>query len=251
MHRPCYWINLEKSSSRRSRMESEFKQAGVTNHSRIAAVCPPMLHDYTVKIPSNLRKDHITPEEYCCTLSHIQAIFAAWQAGDDAALILEDDVRIIRWPGTMWDEIISSAPEGWQILHMLPLGDLAVSLLEDKKTPLWVPWRSGLWGTAAYIINRQGMQQVLSTYVPNYQNLSTITQVDFSRMSTKESRSRCVADWVLFVAAVTWSCTDVFFSEMGDDSTIKQGDLPMHQPTLQAIREVQTRNLWKLNKKSQ
>ena len=229
-------------------MESEFQQARVINHCRIAAVSPSMLHDYTIKIPSNLHEEHITSEEYCCTLSHIQAIFAAWLAGDDSALVLEDDVRIIRWPGEIWDEILSSAPKDWQVLHMLPLGDDAVRLLEDKKTPLWTRWRSGLWGAAAYIISRVGMEQVLTKYVPNYQQLSVVRHVDFTQICTDDKRCRCVADWVIYVAAVTWTCTDVFFSEMGDDSTIKQDDLPMHQPTLRAIREVETKGLWKFNK---
>lgn len=229
-------------------MLQEFEKAGNPNHRRIAAVCPPMLKDYVIDLPSNLHKEHVTPEEYCCTLSHLEAVYAAWRAADDAALILEDDVRIIRWPGDMWDTIISSAPEDWQILHMLPIGDVAVGLLKDKKAPLWLPWRSGLWGTAAYIINQKGMEQVLKRYVPEYQNIPKLTHVDFSHLRIDDTRARCVADWVIYVAAVTWTCTDIFFSEMGDDSTIKEGDLLMHQQTLQVINQLERSKKWKLIK---
>lgn len=70
-------------------------------------------------------------------------------------------MRVLRSPVDAWPGIRKSlGGEPWDILQMLCFGDAAVGLLTCKDAPLWVPWRSGLWSTAAYIINQGGMRKV-------------------------------------------------------------------------------------------
>lgn len=198
------------------------------NATRITAVTPSQLQDYSITLPPDVPLDHITPEEYCCTLSHLRAIRTAWFAGDEVALILEDDMRIIRYPDS---QLLETAPDGWEILQMMAMGDLAVQNMQ--KAEQWVPWCAGLWSTGAYIINRAGMIRVLDQYAPHKQQC----RIDFSAMCMANPRARAVADWALYVAANTFSNTDVFFTEDPGDSTIKQEDIPLHQHTLQAIED--------------
>lgn len=158
----------------------------------------------------------------------------------------------------VWQRIEASVPDtNWQILQLLSCGDKAVDLLMDKEGPLWVPWSSGMWSTGAYIISRTGMVKLLQTYAPGTLDTTQWTNVrlDFSKMllrdaftskNAKDRRARCVADWAIYVAVNTWTCTDVFINEAAEDSTIKPMELPLHAKSIQTIAEIAERRRFKL-----
>lgn len=231
-------------------MQKQFEAAGVDRHTRIRAVCPAELHLYDIVVPPHLPA--ISPSEYCCTLSHLKAIWTAYKAGADTALIMEDDVRIIRWPASpsAWKVISKSAPDDWRLLQMVSLGDIAMQLMSGS-SDIWVPWESGLWCTGAYFINREGMQEILSKYVPDQISASAwatddLVRVNFSTMKTDDARARCVADWALYVAATTYTCTDIFLTEIAEDSTLNSRELQCHRLTTDLVCKIASKNIFKL-----
>ncbi|KAL3132094.1 hypothetical protein ABBQ32_008704 [Trebouxia sp. C0010 RCD-2024] len=255
---PVYWINLDVSHKRRHRLVIELERSNITSHYRVPAVCPAELSLYDIKECSEAGP--IVPTEWCCTISHLKAIWTAWHDGHEVALILEDDVCVVRSPvqPEVWRCIEASVPdENWQILQLLSFGDKAVALMMDNEGPLWVPWSSGMWSTGAYIINRTGMVNMLQTYAPGTLDMISWTNVrlDFSQMQlrdtsmpqdAKDQRARCVADWAIYVAVNTWTCSDVFMSETAEDSTIKPVELPLHAKSVQTIAEIAKGNRYKL-----
>ena len=55
------------------------------------------------------------------TVSHLRAVAAAFDAGDETALILEDRTTNdfeMKWPGKSLDEYIASLPEDWKIVNL-------------------------------------------------------------------------------------------------------------------------------------
>ena len=77
-------------------------------------------------------------------------------------------MRIIRWPASKsaWRTVLESARDDWRLLQMVSLGDAAMKLLLEC-SDVWVPSEAGLWCTGAYFINRKGMHEILSKYVPD------------------------------------------------------------------------------------
>lgn len=68
-------------------------------------------------------------------------------------------MEILRMPT---DGLIAVAPPDWQILQLYSLGGLASHLYTASPVHLWEPWtlQKHLFNTGAYLINREGMQQV-------------------------------------------------------------------------------------------
>lgn len=234
-----YWINLVESRDRCNSMQQQFFAHGITNHQKVEAVSPISLGSYDILTPPD--SSPMTDKEYCCTISHLRAIWTAFSDGCQEALIMEDDMRIIRWPGkaAVWNDLKKTTSKKWEILQLFAMGSIATSLLSE--TSLWVPWRSGIWSTGAYVISKKGMQRILQKYVPqqvsrNTWPFSCHVQIDFRAIADIE-RVRCVADFALYVAVNTLTCTDVFFNETAEDSTIDEKDLACHRQSTKIIDE--------------
>ena len=55
------------------------------------------------------------------TVSHLRAVAAAFDAGDETALIFEDRVSNdfeLKWPGTSLDDYVASLPEDWKVVNL-------------------------------------------------------------------------------------------------------------------------------------
>lgn len=52
----------------------------------------------------------------------LQAVFEAYSAGEDLALIMEDDMHILRWPSPA---LMFTAPPGWDVLLLYMMGEEA------------------------------------------------------------------------------------------------------------------------------
>lgn len=214
---------------------------------RVPAIDPSILSQVHAVSPADV--PDISPKEWCCCISHLKAIWTAWSAGDQHALILEDDISIIRWPDfpAFW----SSLPreEDYHVLQLLAFGDKAIELMRDESSPVWVRWTPGIWSTGAYMINKRGARHILAKYAPQLlttQTWPTHLELDFTTMRAGDPRARVVSDWCLYVAGDAWTCTDVFFTETGDDSTIKPQELSLHAATIRCIKEVARRAVFKM-----
>jgi GR25 family glycosyltransferase involved in LPS biosynthesis len=143
------------------------------------------------------RSRQTSSTELGCSLSHLEAIAAAFRDGEELALILEDDALLSEQAFMMSNisslrSLVASAPYDWNVLKLhtvnmklqkticketaqafVPVSwprsaDETADPLLDKIHPWnhWAQW--GHWGTAAYVINRAGMEKALhATGYPN------------------------------------------------------------------------------------
>lgn len=84
MRRSGVFINLDRSADRRAAMQAQLQAAGIDWVQRLPAV-----NGAALQVPADCR---ITPAEYGCWLSHLQAIEAA--PADQAGFVFEDDVEL-------------------------------------------------------------------------------------------------------------------------------------------------------------
>lgn len=106
---PIYYINLAANTDRREYMERKLASVPTSSVTRVEAVDTDdvernladgklQLADGLTVLPSNNTDpgEHIAGayklSEYACTGSHLRAIKTAYDAGDQLALIIEDDV---------------------------------------------------------------------------------------------------------------------------------------------------------------
>ena len=192
---PTYYVNLDKSVDRRTRVERLFggftnlkRVAGVDGHSKRAVLdvlseehCPPS------ELPSSFDEANLGVRRGSgtylsrlgCSLSHIRAILQAHDDGQEYALILEDDATpdlIPTWSGSLSD-FVETLPEDWTIVQLSALS------YEDKLTDLYTQWqetrrnehapdlttlpkRAGslIWSAQAYLVSEAGMSQIAAKY---------------------------------------------------------------------------------------
>jgi len=168
---PIYYINLPGSSERQKFMENQFNKFKITNFKRINAVDGSQItfpmkyfktnHNYSingVKFWNNY-SEKINNKELACSLSHLLAIKTAYDDNLEHVIILEDDASlklVPYWP-LNFQQYIDRFPPNWQCVSLFN----QACYIEDD-LPQFIHIRDKLcWGAVAYIINRNGMKEVL------------------------------------------------------------------------------------------
>lgn len=218
---PIYYINLDSSEDRKKNLIKEFEKYNIKNYRRIAGITPSIINpkykkNFVASCP------HQNELEFACLLSHLKSIHTAFKNGHEIALIVEDDMRIHRLIN--FKKLLQTAPKDWEILQMYAFnGDMY-----RNENDLWVPHSINNWSSLAYIINREGMIKVLSSCFNNYKN-PNFEELDIN-WETFLKKQPCVADFLIYQIAKTYSCTDLFFTiPPNNDSTIHSDHLPTHQ----------------------
>jgi GR25 family glycosyltransferase involved in LPS biosynthesis len=163
-----YWINLDRSVERRNLMNEVFKDPlfdSMKTH-RISAIDgkDPKFETY-LKSLDNIKSDH-TILVYACMLSHVKAIQAFEQSGEELAMIFEDDVSLEMKP--YWkinlETCIQKAPKDWEIIQLFYFMDTKnlPTQLYTESTP-----EKNYTSALAYIINRKGAKRFLAELIPN------------------------------------------------------------------------------------
>lgn len=155
---PVYYINLDRSTKRNEFMKSQFQKLGI-NATRFSAVDG---NNITVKYFNSY--SGMTKYEVGCTLSHLQTIKQAYDAGHEIAMICEDDV----WLMTLslipdLDQVVSKAPSNWKIIqvqNMRPSRGEGLKFIKSFE-------KKYAFGAACYLINRRGMKQILDATFKN------------------------------------------------------------------------------------
>lgn len=165
---PIYYINLDRIKVRRDFMEEQVKKYGV-KMTRISAVDGLDL-DWESGMANEIPYENHYDKSYkmaelACTLSHLYTIKKSYDNGDEVALILEDDIDI--GLSALWDkslkELIKSVPTDWEMINLFYF-----DIDRKKYNDIFVPLELGKhWGTVAYVINRKGMEKVLTVYNNN------------------------------------------------------------------------------------
>jgi glycosyl transferase family 25 len=152
---PIYYINLDARPDRRDFMESQFAKLGLAAQ-RVSGTTPAELTPSQLERYCDPRRAYfLSPQQLCCTLSHVRAWQAMMDAGAERAVILEDDaVLSARLPA---------------FLSQLPAMAFDIVRLENSERPHLTSellgldvagigfrtFRSTGWGSAAYIITRE------------------------------------------------------------------------------------------------
>ena len=184
----AYYINVDPAGDRNQCFLQHYQglKQPVTRIAAWTAPAPnlvllPAQHGYRPRLTSST--------ELACSLSHLKAIAAAYRDGEELALILEDDALLSEQAFAMSNisglrSLVASAPDDWNVLKLHTVNFRLQTKICNETTQAFVPFswlRSanetaakhwgqwGHWGTAAYVINRAGMEKALhATGYPNH-----------------------------------------------------------------------------------
>ncbi|ARF08717.1 glycosyltransferase family 25 [Catovirus CTV1] len=173
---PIYWINLNDSTDRFNSSTSQLKN--YSNNLRIEAVdgrnTDLFEKNYSIKFKSN--KSNFTNSLIAVVCSHMKAIKKAYDNKLSEVCIFEDDFNLDLlnvYPHSLKD-IISKAPKGWQVIQLYYY-DVIVNKDGDNLTEANIKSysKNGLqllkpypcYSGTSYIINRSGMEKILTDIV--------------------------------------------------------------------------------------
>lgn len=160
VHYPVYYINMDRDNYRRDFIENQIKMYNINPAYRIRGVDVSNPNDMQIE----WEYPHTdTPHVRGCLASHIRAIQTAYNNGDSIALIIEDDIHfgLLGYIDFSLPDLVSVAPPDWQIisLHNLNCNGTYNPRLRFMYRGLHTSVHC--WSTAAYLINRSAMRQIL------------------------------------------------------------------------------------------
>jgi GR25 family glycosyltransferase involved in LPS biosynthesis len=158
---PIYYINLNRAEGRKNKLEKLFQINDITNFKRIEAIDGNDLDLNYYEQNYILPKRKLNIYEIACTFSHLKAIKTAFDDNVEYALIIEDDCNFdyIKYKTLPLQKLINYAPD-WECIQL--------SMINSKKNFEIVSNSSNILvklddaGATAYLINRRGMEKVLS-----------------------------------------------------------------------------------------
>jgi len=160
-----YWINLDRSTDRKAKMEQVFTDPIFSGKpiKRIEAV-----DGRTATLQDKIRMKHKrnTNLEYACLISHLDAIKTFSETEYENALIFEDDVTLEfkkYWKQSL-KSVIDGAPDDWEIIQLCYNTQRPLSneyTLNNYKNDQY----GGIACMAAYIINNNAAKKfIYDTY---------------------------------------------------------------------------------------
>jgi GR25 family glycosyltransferase involved in LPS biosynthesis len=156
-----YYINLERSTSRRTYMEDifsdpMFKDIQITRVEGVDGESERM-EDF-LDFYQCQKHPRMTNKEFSCTISHFRAIHEFAMTDDPVALILEDDVSTEFVP--FWKEnmatLMRNAPKDWECLQ---LSYILFDYYHKDKYEKW-EMHKNFCGTAAYLITNEAAKRL-------------------------------------------------------------------------------------------
>lgn len=156
-----YWINLDRSTDRKDRMNTLFKDPEFNNIpiQRFSAIDGKKDN---IDSMITVKEKKITKPEYGCLLSHLEIINEFSQTDYNVALILEDDITLDfkkYWTRNI-KEVIDNAPIDWEIIMLCYHSDNLPSNLYTRNN-------NNFWSTAAYIINNKSAKKIINEIYNN------------------------------------------------------------------------------------
>lgn len=164
-----FWINLKRSPERKTTMENLFKNHNIDRNTRIDAIDGKSV-DFLQFVINDLTAIKATRAEIGCTLSHLTAILTAYESNLSEAIILEDDARFTQesFALTMKSLKLINNPnlEILQLVWILGDQEHLLKKVFDayERGCLAIPHEQNIYCTAAYYINRKGMESILNKH---------------------------------------------------------------------------------------
>jgi hypothetical protein len=225
-----YWINLDRCTDRRRRMEQRLASRGLS-HVRISAVDG---RDPAATARA-LRSRAPTDTEGACIASHLRAIKAAFEGGEELALIMEDDITFEphdAWPAG-FRTIVAELPQPFSACSLCIAETPRALDALFRRPELIVPLgRRNYWSMGATLYHRRGMDAILRRYDRG------------DCFDIRDFRGRHDAYQLLLrslqpagpLPEPYVACIPLFLFE-GDDSEIHPHHLPEHRVALDYMRE--------------
>jgi GR25 family glycosyltransferase involved in LPS biosynthesis len=162
-----YWINLDRSTDRKQKMEEMFTDPIFLGKpiKRIEAVDGKTV---ILQDKIKMKNKRNTDLEYACLISHLNAIKTFSETEYDTALIFEDDVTLEFkqfWKKSL-KEIIENAPTDWEIIQLCYITSGSIQT-DYKLNNYKVNHYGNIASMAAYIINNTAAKRFINdTYDP-------------------------------------------------------------------------------------
>jgi hypothetical protein len=213
---PVYYINLDRDVQRNNEMIEQFSKYHITNPTRIQAIYGKGFNslkkgeDQGIKFTNTFK---LSAGELGCTLSHLCAIRKGYEDGHEFIVVMEDDAGLDLIPYWPFDlpVLIGNIKEDWNVIQMT-----CSTYSSFNNDNIITPWKSNYYGTAAYVINRKGMSNVLSQL---YINGVFVLDKQKNPKFTKKSG---VSDRLIYESAgKTFTLNKSLFFTLDVKSTIK------------------------------
>jgi len=155
-----YWINLDRSPDRKTRMlemftDDSFKEIPIKRFSAVDG------KNENIDEMMTIRKRKLTNPEYGCLLSHLEIINEFSKTDYPVAMLMEDDITLDfkkYWRKSI-RQVIDNAPKDWEIILLCYHSDIHPI---DEYTLN----ENNYWSTGAYIINNAAAKKLTSmTYI--------------------------------------------------------------------------------------
>lgn len=215
-----YYINLNRSTERRSHMEkifldSVFDEIPVVRINAYDGQTKKMDVYFDIDETSGTyNNDAINNKEYACTLSHLESIQRFSKSPYEIALILEDDITLEykKYWKTPIEQIMEDAPADWEIIQLC-----IITENNTKINELYTLHTEDLNSTGAYIIKRNAAKKVIEKiYYNNKYNL--------------DNSYYHAADNAIYKLFKTYTYQYPLFTyKTNNDSTIHSDHLPVHE----------------------
>lgn len=211
-----YWVNLDRSTDRKEKMEELFKDEVFNNIDieRISAVDGKSSNIDEI-LNSNLdnQNNKFTKIEHACLLSHLNTIKQSNEIDSNIVLIMEDDMTLEYKP--YWKEpikdIIKNAPSDWEIILLCYIYD---KHLNNEYTLSGIN-NTSISSTGAYLINKKGVNKIMKSYKNNKFYLNKNLPME--------------ADNYLFSECISYTYKYPYFTyPTENDSEIHSDHLPNH-----------------------
>ena len=243
-----YWINLAASTKRAATMAAKLDAVPGVTHTRITATdkagVRAMQGTRQLRVDAKIieKCTHLNPEgkidcwwhhtqldvpeytivEVACATSHLRTIDLAYRAGDEVALITEDDVTIPENIAAVVADLLTKAPRSWEIIQFTPKnGEVLQQFYQIHD--LFVSWMPQYYGTGAYLINRRGMKAILDRFSVTKPDPNDLRPGDAGQAADEDLRTAflipadvVVADELIYAFVNTYTATRVY---IGFEST--------------------------------
>lgn len=156
---PIYWINLDRSATRRERMTTRLQSLD-QRHTRIPAVDGKD----EAAVRAAIRFSNVTAAIAACSASHLRAIKQAFLDGCEEALIIEDDMTFELFSASRWAELKRSLPARYGAVRLCTAETPRVLDTLYRRRELLVPIHKVMWCAGAYLIEREAMRCLLEQY---------------------------------------------------------------------------------------
>jgi len=227
-----YWINLDKSTNRRTFMENQFKEKNIDNV-RISAITPEDFDEVLAnKRPLTCKHQGCLNCEYefACISSHIKAMKEGLSNTDDEWFIIMEDDMLLPY-NIDYKSLIKDAPYDFEILQLcISYGNtvevLYNNLLLNNKIN-FIKWKYLLPCAGMYIISRKGAEKLVNKFYVN-------EKYDFS-----SCEFQIVADVALYSTANTYAATfPCSYPNINMGSEIHPDHLEAHNSAIIVIKKV-------------